>query len=99
MTITCTYWPKLHLAVAIGFFALASQIPLLGDTAPAWELKDVKGNPVKLSDFWGTWCPPCREEIPHFIGLQDKYGKQGLVIVGVSVDEGGPEVVSSFVKA
>lgn len=108
MTITCTHWPKLHLAVAIGFFALASQIPLLGDTAPAWELKDVKGNPVKLSDFkgkvvildfWATWCPPCRAEIPHFIGLQDKYGKQGLVIVGVSVDEGGPEVVSSFVKA
>ena len=108
MTIIRIHWPKFHLAFAIGLLALASQIPLFGDAAPAWELKDTNGNPVKLSDFkgkvvildfWATWCPPCRAEIPHFIGLQEKYGKQGLVIVGISVDEGGPEVVSSFVKA
>ena len=108
MTLTRSYWSKLHLAFAIGLFALASQIPLFGNAAPAWELKDVNGNAVKLSDFkgkvvildfWATWCPPCRAEIPHFVELQDKYGKQGLVIVGISLDEGGPGVVSSFVKA
>jgi peroxiredoxin len=108
MTLTRSYWSKLHLAFAIGLFALASQIPLFGNAAPAWELKDVNGNAVKLSDFkgkvvildfWATWCPPCRAEIPHFVELQDKYGKQGLVIVGISLDEGGSGVVSSFVKA
>lgn len=108
MTSTRTLTSALHLSLAIVFLALGSQSPLLAAAAPAWDLKDVKGNSVKLSDFkgkvvildfWATWCPPCRAEIPHFIGLQEKYGKQGLVVVGVSVDEGGPEVVSSFVKA
>jgi thiol-disulfide isomerase/thioredoxin len=97
-----------HLALAVILLLLGLQIPLFAAVAPAWDLKDLKGDSVKLSDFkgkvvildfWATWCPPCRAEIPHFIGLQDKYGKEGLVIVGVSVDEGGPSVVSSFVKA
>jgi thiol-disulfide isomerase/thioredoxin len=98
----------LHLTLTVVFFALGLQNSLLAATAPGWDLKDVKGNSVKLSDFkgkvvildfWATWCPPCRAEIPHFIGLQEKYGKQGLVVVGVSVDQGGPKVVLSFVKA
>ena len=108
MTSIRTLTPALYLTLAIVFFMLGSQSPLLAAAAPAWNLKDVKGNSVKLSDFkgkvvildfWATWCPPCQAEIPHFIGLQEKYGKQGLVVVGVSVDEGGPDVVSSFVTA
>ena len=75
--------------------------------APNWDLKDLNGKSVKLSDFkgkvvildfWATWCPPCRAEIPHFVELQNQYKDKGLVIVGVSLDEGGPAVVSSFVK-
>jgi thiol-disulfide isomerase/thioredoxin len=75
--------------------------------APQWELKDLDGKPVKLSDFkgkvvildfWATWCGPCRMEIPGFVDLQKKYGDQGLVVIGVSLDEGGPEVVRSFMK-
>ncbi|MDD5200400.1 MAG: TlpA disulfide reductase family protein [Terrimicrobiaceae bacterium] len=75
--------------------------------APEWELKDVDGKTVKSSDFagkvvildfWATWCPPCKLEIPGFAELQKKYGKQGLVVVGVSLDEGGPEGVRSFMK-
>jgi peroxiredoxin len=108
MTSPRTSRSALYLVLAFGLFALGSQTPLLADAAPAWELKDIKGNTVKLSDFkgkvvivdfWATWCPPCRAEIPHFVKLQDKYAKQGLVIVGISVDEGGAEVVSSFAKA
>jgi peroxiredoxin len=76
--------------------------------APAWELKDVDGKTVKLSDykgkvvvldFWATWCPPCRKEIPGFVALQKQYGGQGLVVVGVSLDEDGPAVVKKFMKA
>ena len=74
--------------------------------APAWTLEDVEGHDVSFTqfkgkvvviDFWATWCIPCREEIPGYIALQDKYGADGLVIVGISVDRQGPRVVKKFI--
>jgi thiol-disulfide isomerase/thioredoxin len=73
--------------------------------APAWRLRDPDGNPVSsdqfkgkvvVIDFWATWCVPCRIEIPGYIELQKKYAKDGLVIIGVSVDQEGPAVVKKF---
>lgn len=58
-----------------------------------FRLDDTDGQPVALSDFvgkvlvvdvWGTWCPPCRMEIPHFVALQNKLKDAGLVIVGLN---------------
>ena len=75
--------------------------------APAWALKDVDGHPVSMAqfhgkvvilDFWATWCPPCRAEIPGFVELQQTYGDRGLVVIGVSMDQGGPAVVKSFMQ-
>ena len=80
----------------------------VGSKAPGWELKDPDGKLVKSSDFdgkvvilnfWATWCPPCKAEIPGFIELQKKYGDRGLVVVGVSLDEEGSSVVKQFMKA
>jgi thiol-disulfide isomerase/thioredoxin len=58
------------------------------------RLSDYRGKLVLL-DFWATWCDPCREEIPHFVELQNKYRDQGLQIVGVSMDD-SPEPVRDF---
>jgi thiol-disulfide isomerase/thioredoxin len=45
-------------------------------------------NKVVMVDIWGTWCPPCREEIPHLVELQEKYGDQGFQIVGINYEGG-----------
>lgn len=72
--------------------------------APDFSLPNLAGGQLDLStyrgkvvllDFWATWCVPCREEIPHFVELQDKYRDQGLQIIGVSMDD-GPEPVLDF---
>ena len=61
-----------------------------------FTIKDINGRNVVLSayqgtvvllDFWATWCPPCRTEIPRFIELFDKYRSRGFVVLGVSVDD------------
>ncbi len=64
--------------------------------APDFTLKDLSGNIVSLQqyrgkivllDFWATWCPPCRYSIPEQVEIQNKYRDQGLVILGISVDD------------
>jgi|GEM_PF-231660 peroxiredoxin len=67
---------------------------LEGDT---YSLSNSRGN-VVVVNFWATWCPPCREEIPDFIRLQEEYKDQGLTIVGVSLDEEGFDVVRPFAE-
>jgi len=61
-----------------------------------WELADGKRSvfsdhkgKVLILDFYATWCVPCRDSIPHLIGLQKQYEEQGLTVVGLNV--GGPE--------
>jgi len=72
--------------------------------APDFSLPDLSGQKLTLSsyrgkvvllDFWATWCAPCREEIPRFVEMQDKYQAQGLQILGVSMDD-SPEPVREF---
>src|SRR5262245_19843259 len=60
-------------------------------------LKDL-GNKVVIVDFWATWCPPCREEIPHLNELYSKLKGRGLEIVGISMDTDGTDGVKDFAR-
>jgi thiol-disulfide isomerase/thioredoxin len=73
--------------------------------APAFVGRDLDGREIStaslrgkvvLLNFWATWCPPCRAEIPDLVALQEKYRDQ-LQIIGISEDESGPDVVRRFV--
>ena len=75
--------------------------------APEFTLKDSSGKTAKLSkyrgkvvllDFWATWCTGCKKEIPWFSEFQRKYAKQGLAVLGVSLDEDGWKAVKPFLS-
>jgi cytochrome c biogenesis protein CcmG/thiol:disulfide interchange protein DsbE len=64
--------------------------------APDFSLTDLSGRALRLSDhrgkvivldFWATWCEPCKEEIPHFVEMQNRYAAQGLQVIGISMDD------------
>ena len=73
--------------------------------APDFKLSTIGGEDFRLSDyegkvvmlnFWGTWCPPCRKEIPDLVNLQSKYNKDGLEIVGITLNSGSAAEIQKF---
>jgi cytochrome c biogenesis protein CcmG/thiol:disulfide interchange protein DsbE len=79
-------------------------VPSAGTPSLDFVLKDMDGNDVRLADFkgrpllvnfWATWCPPCRAEVPWLIEFADKYRDEGLAVLGISVDD-APEDIRAF---
>jgi len=77
-----------------------------GDAPPSIDMLDQAGNKVNLNelkgkvvlvDFWASWCGPCRQEMPVLEELHKKYAKQGLVIIGVNIDN-NPKKMNNFLK-
>ena len=74
--------------------------------APSFHLKNLEGKEVRLEDyagkvilldFWASWCPPCRDEVPDLIRVYNEYQRKGFVILGVAAGD-DPSAVREFVK-
>ena len=98
------------VAVLIGLVILLPAqlhaLPRSGQDAPDFKVVTTSGQQVSLEnyrgyvlvlDFFATWCVPCKLSIPHLVEMNRKYGKQGLQVLGQSLDENGERAVKSFV--
>lgn len=85
-------------AAAPGSLAVEADVvafpTLSGDSA---SLRDYRGEVVVLN-LWGTWCPPCRREIPDLVELQERIEPRGGTVVGLAVDSGSPEEIRAFAE-
>jgi thiol-disulfide isomerase/thioredoxin len=85
----------------------APELTWMTDDGATATLTDLDGNPVTLEalrgklvwlNFWASWCPPCQGETPVLRDLDERYRDEGLVIVGVAVQETAPDVVKTYVE-
>jgi peroxiredoxin len=102
-TLICVF---LSLAILLTAFEGDATAVSVGDKAPLFTLKDLKGNDVSLSsfkgktvflNFWATWCPYCRKEREELNALYKAYNEKGLVIISVSLDR-SEDTLQSYMK-
>jgi peroxiredoxin len=85
----------------------APQLALEGKAAPDFTVRDLVGKETRLSDlngkvllvnFWATWCPSCREEVPSMAALNRLMDGKPFRMLAISIDQGGKEAVEAFFK-
>jgi thiol-disulfide isomerase/thioredoxin len=96
--LTRLWIPAVLIAAVVGTGVAVYQPPAHAarNPAPSFSVHTFDGKTVRLAelhgrpvivDFWATWCRPCRANMPHLSGIQDRYRGQGLVVIGLSVDD------------
>ncbi|HEY9857585.1 MAG TPA: TlpA disulfide reductase family protein [Stenomitos sp.] len=90
------FLPSGDVAIAAPKEAPDFSLPRTGDGKTV-KLSDFKGK-VRIVNFWATWCPPCRAEIPHFVSMYKDLKGKGVEIIGISLDQKGDAAVAPFVK-
>lgn len=96
------------LTITLAIFVLMAGVSQAATKMPSFSLPSVKDGAMLNSDsykgqamlinFFATWCPPCRKEIPSFIELQKEYGAKGFSVIAVSTDQGGAAMVDKFAQ-
>lgn len=97
----------LALGLAAGHWRTRPEAPagMTPERIYAATFADLKGQPQALArwrgqvvalNFWATWCPPCRAEMPEFVKVQARYGGRGFTFVGIALDE--PAAVRDFAR-
>jgi len=98
--------PLIMLLAVLLVAACSREGQELSGGAPDFVLPAVDGSMVRMSDyngqviivdFWATWCPPCHEMVPILAKLHSEYSSKGLVILGISLDKEGLEVLGPYV--
>jgi len=96
-----------HMARRSSNPSAAKTTQMKGQLAVDFNLQSLDGKTVHLSDFrgkavllnfWATWCQPCKIEMPWFVELQKQYGPGGLQVLGIAMDDAGPEDIAKFAK-
>lgn len=105
---SCFFSVLLFLFATVLFLSAPGSVdaaPRIGQLSPNFKVVSTSGQAISqenyrghvlILDFFATWCQPCRQSIPHLVEMNRKYGKQGLQILGLSVDEDGERVVKTF---
>lgn len=91
-------WPQLAAAVGVASSNAATPEFTLTTLDGATVSSESLAGKVVLLNFWATWCPPCRVEMPGFQRVYDRFRNDGFVVLGVSMDQGGTEGVRRFLR-
>jgi len=101
-------WLLILLALALTALLVVPFAFSARGQSPDFELKDLAGRTHRLSDYrgnwvvvnyWATWCPPCLEEMPELAAFHERYGEQGVVVLGVNLEEIDPAELEAFVDS
>jgi thiol-disulfide isomerase/thioredoxin len=91
----------LGLSASVQFTFARADKSVLGEALPSPTVEYLTAAPdlsgkVTIVEFWATWCPPCRQSIPHLNKLYEKFKDQGLIIIGISKEK--KQTVKDFLK-